>query len=281
MSDQSPSLHRCPRAALPTMPALPALLALAALVTTGCGAAAPMRPEMAPLALATTPASPAPLIENHFSRDRIGDLSEDRVREILAAPVFLEADARIGVVPVIDRYEPDEAIPLTTVTGRLADELANAGFFEVVSEISTDWPSTSSIAGLRELATRYRAEYLLLYRHRFVDRQYTNAWGWAWLTLIGGLVVPAETFETAGVLEATLFDVKSGTLLFTVFERIDAEEDATIWHTDRTVRRLQERLLAKATGRLGRQVDAKLRSLIAARPAKPSGDGTPAAVVQR
>lgn len=257
-------------------PALP-LLALAALTAAGCGAAAPMRPEMQPLALAAPTAAPAPLVENHFSRDRVGDLSEDRIREILRAPVFLEADARIGVVPVVDRYEPDEAIPLTTVTGRVAQALADAGFFEVVSEISTDWPSTSSIAGLRELATRYRAEYLLLYRHRFVERQYTNAWGWAWLTLVGGLVVPAETFETAGVLEATLFDVKSGTLLFTVFERIDGEEDATIWHTDRTARKLQERLLDKATDRLGRQVDAKLRALIAARPAT-GGEG--AAVVR-
>lgn len=261
-----------------TRTALALLTALIGSTLTACGAArAPMKPTMAPLAAAQTPPAPTPLVENHFQRDKIGTLAEDRIREILAAPVFLEADARIGIVPVVDRYEPDGAIPLTAVTGALATRLADAGFFEVVSEISTDWPSTSSIAGLRELATRYRAEYLLLYRHRFIERQYTNAWGWAWLTLVGGLMVPAETFETAGVLEATLFDVKSGTLLFTVFERTEGQQDATIWHTERTVRKLQEGLLGKAADRLGRQVDSKLQALVAARPAPEDA----AAVVQR
>lgn len=243
------------------------LLAVHALIAAGCGAARPRMeaPALAPLPVATE--APAPLVTNHFQRDRIGTLGEDQVREILAAPVFLEADARIGIVPVVDRYEPDGGLPLTAVTGHLADRLADAGMFEVVSEISTDWPSTSSIAGLRELAARYRAEYLLLYRHRFVERRYSNAWSWAWVTIVGGMLVPGETFETAGVLEATLFDVKSGTLLFTVFERVDGEEDATVWHPDRTARQLQSRLLEKATEGLQRRIDEKLNALIAARPA--------------
>jgi len=170
-----------------------------------------------------------------------------------------------------DRYEPDGALPLTAVTGMLADRIADAGIFEVVSEISTDWPSTRSIAGLRELATRYRAEYLLLYRHRFVERRYTNAYSWAWLTIVGGLMVPGETFETAGVLEATLFDVKSGTLLFTVFERVDGEQDAGIWHTDRTARRLKEGLLEEAADGLEGRIQSKLQALIAARPDEGAG----------
>lgn len=243
------------------------LVALAALALTACGAAhKPMAPSMAPLAVATEAAKPTPLVTNHFQRDRIGSLGEDKVREILAAPVFLERRARIGIVPVVDRYEPDGGLPLTAVTGMLADRLADAGIFEVVSEISTDWPSTRSIAGLRELAARYRAEYLLLYRHRFVERRYTNAWSWAWLTIVGGLMVPGETFETAGVLEATLFDVKSGTLLFTVFERVDGEEDAGVWHTDRTARRLKEGLLEEAADGLEARIQSKFQALIAARP---------------
>ncbi len=247
------------------------LLALAALTLTACGAASPMtKPAMAPLAVATE-ARPAPLVTNHFQRDRIGGLDEDKVREILAAPVFLERKARIGIVPVVERYEPDGGLPLTAVTGLLADRLADAGIFEVVSEVSTDWPSTRSIAGLRELAARYRSEYLLLYRHRFVERRYTNAWSWAWLTIVGGMMVPGETFETAGVLEATLFDVKSGTLLFTVFERVDGQEDAGIWHTDRTARRLKEGLLEQAADGLEGRIQEKLRALIAARPTADDG----------
>lgn len=53
---------------------------------------------------------------------------------------------------------------------------------QVVSEVTTDWPTDGSIAGLRKLAARYRGEYLLLYRHRFVDRSWTNGWALSWLT---------------------------------------------------------------------------------------------------
>ena len=231
----------------------------------GCGAArAPLSVSMAPVALAS--AAPTVLEKNHFSQDSMGNVSEDAMREILRAPVFLEAGARIGIVPVATGYELDEGVPLTEVTGKLADELGRSGLFEVVSEVTTDWPGTRSIAGLRELATRYRAEYLLLYRHRFVDRSYTNAWGWANLTLLGGLFVPSQTLESAGVLEATFFDVRTGTLLFTSFERVRQEQDANVWHNELKVRRMQEKLLADATRRLSDQVQAQVRRLVAARP---------------
>lgn len=259
----------------------PLLAALSMLTLTACGASrAPLKAQMAPLAV-SAPAAPKALTENHFQRDRIGTLSEAHVREILAAPVFLEAGARVGIVPVVDRYEPDGGVPLTEVTGALATELADAGFFEVVTEISTDWPSTRSIAGLRELAARYRAEYLLLYRHRFVDRRYVNAWGWSWLTLVGGLITPSETLEAAGVLEATLFDVKSGTLLFSAFERVSAEQKATIWYTDRAVRKMQARLLDGAAERLSAAVLEQLRALVAARPSRSQEEALAQAVRDR
>lgn len=267
-----------PSPAAPSRRSTLALVALSLLTLTACGAARrPLKASMPPLAVGA-PAAPKVLAENHFQRDRIGSLSEDKVREILAAPVFLESGARVGIVPVIDRYEPDGGVPLTEVTGALATELADAGFFEVVTEISTDWPSTRSIAGLRELAARYRAEYLLLYRHRFVDRRYINAWGWSWLTLVGGLITPSETLEAAGVLEATLFDVKTGTLLFSAFERVNAEQRATIWHTDRTVRKMQEKLLGGAAERLSGAVQEQLRALVAARPVAPQEDALAQAV---
>lgn len=243
------------------------LLALA-LIAAGCGAAhrAPLDASMAPMALADAP--PAPLQKNHFQQDRVGTVSEQAMREILASPVFLEEGARLGIVPVATRYELDQDVPLARVTGRLNDELTSTGLFEVVSEVTTDWPGTRSIAGLRELATRYRSEYLLLYRHRFVDRSRVNGWGWAYVTILGGLFVPSQTLESAGVLEATLFDVKTGTLLFTVFERVHAEADHTVWHNDVKVRRMQEKLLDDATRSLADQVVGQMRRLAAARPEK-------------
>lgn len=246
------------------------LLAATTLLTlAACGASAPaMRaPEMAPLELS----QPAVLDKNHFHQDQMGNVTEAAMREILASPVYLEEKARIGVVPVVNRYEPSSHVPVETITGGLARNLAENGFFEVVSEVTTDWPGGSGVGGLRELATRYRAEYLLLYRHRFVEHEKTNGWGWGWLTVVGGLVLPQNTYETAGVMEATLFDVKTGTLLFTVYERVHALEDFNVWNNDWKIRKLKEEIIGEATEKLAQRVDMKIRDLVAARPEKREG----------
>jgi hypothetical protein len=252
-----------------------ALLALSVLVLAahtwlgGCGARSMLRAEMEPLALspAEPAAAPAPLTKDHFRRDGAGSISEEDLRTVLAAPVFLEANARIGVVPVANRYEPDPDLPLAGVPGVLGEVLTESGLFELATEVSTDWPADRGISGLRELAARYRAEYLLLYRQRFVDDTYTNAWALMWLTVVGGLVVPHETMEIAGVVEATLFDVRTGTLLFTVYERVHQVSDENVWQNDRKRKALKRALLDQAAGRLADRVVEKARLLAAARPA--------------
>ena len=241
-------------------------LALAAL-TGACSAHAPMQALMAPLPLADF--APPPLERDVFARDALGQLSEADLREVLRSPVFLEERARIGVLPVATGYAIDDDLPLTGAPGVLADRLEESGLFEIVSEISTDWPTATSVAGLRELAARYRADYLLLYRHRFVDRTYTNAWALGWVTVVGALVLPHNTVETAGVLEATLFDVKTGTLLFTVFDRVAATRDTNAWHNARKRRHLKTELLDAAARTLTERVLEKLHLLVAARPAAP------------
>ena len=101
---------------------------LFALLATACGAArAPMKASMAPLAVAAEARTKAPLKTNHFQRDRIGTLSEAQVREILDAPVFLETDARIGIVPVVDRYEPDGWARITTTLASGVEAWVYAG----------------------------------------------------------------------------------------------------------------------------------------------------------
>jgi hypothetical protein len=245
------------------------LLLTVATLLCACGAAAPRERAalaMAPLALE---APAAPLEVNHFNRDRVGGLSEQAIREILAAPVYLEERARVGVVPVATGYALDRDLPTTGVTGLIAERLTDAGLFEVVSEVTTDWPGTGSVAGLREIAARYRSEYLLLYRHRFVEHEHVNAWGWTWLAVLPAFFVPANTLEVEGVLEATLFDVKSGTLLFTVYQRVAAEEDRNLWNHDRKRRHQKRALLTEATDALIARIDGRLRDLVAARPRAP------------
>lgn len=253
-----------PRSSVPL--ALVALLLSS--VTTGCGASRkPLRAEMAPAVAMAKPAEPAPLQENVFRRDRSREVSEDAIARVLAAPVFLEAGARLGVVPVATGYGLDDGVPLARVPEVLTDALAHTDLLEVSTEVSTEWPTHRSIAGLRELGTRYRTEYLLLYRHRFVDRTHLNGWAWTYATVLGWLLAPGETLETAGVLEATLFDVRTGTILFSVFERVHAEQRTNTWQHDRKRRALQAKLRGAAAERLADRVVGQIRTLADARTA--------------
>ena len=240
-------------------PVLPLLLTL-----TSCAASyAPLSATMEPLPLTN---QQAPLTEDHFQKDKSASISEEAIRRILEAPVFLEERARVGVVPVSWGYRTDSELPLTKAPAAVGEALERSGQFEVVTECSTDWPVDSGIGGLRELAARYGTEYLLLYRHRFVDREWTNGWGAMWLTIVGGFVVPESTIEVAGVLEATLFDVKSGTLLFTVFERVHERSNEFLYDHERIVLEMQGKLAEEGAKRLADTVSRKISSLAAARP---------------
>lgn len=243
-----------------------ALCLVMVLSAGACGAHAPLRAELRPIALQPEP-QPAPLTENHFKRDIMGDVSEVQLREILAAPVYLEEDARIGILPVASGYATDTDLPVETIPGELEKALADSGQFEVVSEVTTDWPHMGSIGGLRELAARYRAEYLLLYRSRFVSRSHANGWSVMWLTLVGGMVFPHRTIEVAGVVEATLLDVKTGTLLFTAYERAYHVSEENVWQNDRKRTGIKVDLMKKATKGIRAKVLEQVTRLVAARPA--------------
>lgn len=240
------------------------LLATLLAATVGCASAAPQLE--APTMEAMPMAQNEVLRENHFQSDRTGNLTEQQLRDILESPVFLENDTRLGIVPVATAYEVDTDVPVETVPSVLSEALEDTGHFEVTTEISTDWPKARSVAGLRELAARYRAKYLLLYRHRFVDRARTNGWGWTYPTLIGAFAVPGTTYEVAGVMEATLFDPRTGTILFTAFERVHDTTTHNIWHVKHKRAELKRRLVTEATQKLADDVTHKVGRLVAARP---------------
>ncbi|MFO0727462.1 MAG: hypothetical protein U1E65_27035 [Myxococcota bacterium] len=228
---------------------------------------------MAPIALTDADSRPlaaaAPQVLDHniFQRDR-GGMTDAELDRILSSPTFLSEGARLGIVPVQNAYGPSEELPVVALPGALADRVEGTGIFEAVSEVSSDFPSDRNLVGLREIAARYRADYLLLYRHRFQDRDHPNAWAVLYTTVIGIPFLPGRTLETAGVVEATLYDVRSGTLLFTVFQRVHEDSQENIWQNDRKKEDMRERLLAEATEKLTDQVVAKLRRLVASRPAQ-------------
>lgn len=239
-------------------------LAAALLLTAAEGIAGCAHLPVQDPALAAPAAIPAAILaEDHFQGDRIGTLSEGALRAILEAPVALDESQRIGVLTVTDSYRPERGIPLPGVPAELARGLEASGFFQAASEMTTDWPAGGDVPGLRELAARYRSGYLLLYRQRFVDDAYENSWAWLYPTIVGVFLAPSRTLETAGVLEATLFDVRSGTILFTVYERVRARSDETPLNEDRKVRAMKTRLLEQAAGKLADQVVSKVRHLAA------------------
>jgi len=229
----------------------------------GCAHSGALRPQLGPLPIAEVATPPRPLAEDHFKRDRPTSVSEADLRAILQAPVDLDETQRLGVLPIVESYQPDRALPIPAVPAELARSLDAAGVFQATSEISTDWPADRDLPGLRELAARYRSGYLLLYRHRFLDDNSANGWCWLYPTLIGAIVTPSRTLETAGVLEATLFDVRTGTLLFTVYERVRGTSDATPWNDDHKLQEMKMRLLQQAGEKLAAQVVAKVRHLVA------------------
>lgn len=251
--------------------------ALVLLPLAACGGRSQLRADMKPLAFEGAAAAPKPqeVKENLFKGDQVGRISEHDLRRLLQSPVYLEDKSRVGVVPVASGYGPDPDLPIVDVTRSLAHTLEKTGYFEEATEVSTDWPATGHINGLRELAARYRTEYLLLYRHRFVDRSWTNAWAISWVAIVPAFFVPHNTMETAGVLEATLFDVKTGTLLFTVFERVNAQADENAWQNERKRRELKMGLFEKAAEKLTKRVGQHINRLVAARPAPETG-GQPA-----
>lgn len=205
-----------------------------------------------------------PLRRNHFNSDRSRNISERELDEILDAPLVFQENARLGIVPVANGYRTEGELPLDEVPKALNDAIETTDYFSVTTEVSTDWPVDGNIAGLRELAARYRAEYLLLYRQRFVDRHRVNAWGWTWPTVVGLFATPGKTVDMAGVLEATLFDVRNGTILFTVYERVRDHRQMNIWHNEYKKHKMQRKLMTRAGEALTDKVTHKLRNLVVA-----------------
>ncbi|MGM0556460.1 MAG: hypothetical protein ACQEVA_08805, partial [Myxococcota bacterium] len=250
------------------------LLALLCCVTLLGACAAPSKsldPKMEAMAVQNGSASqPEKLEDNHFRTDRTGNLSEEDLKRILDSPIFLEEETRLGVVPVATAYQVDQDLPVNDVPHKLGNALEDTGFFEVATEVATDWQRDRGIAGLRELAARYRVKYLLLYRHRFEERARTNAWGWTMPTVLGVFATPHRTVEMAGVMEATLFDVRTGTILFTAYQRVHDEDAMSIWHGKHKRREMKAGLLDRATDDLQEKVTEKVRRLVASRPTEGS-----------
>lgn len=258
---------------------------IVALAATGC--AAKMHLASAPMAASAAPMAPPPPLERSlFARDPGGQLSEDALQKILAAPIELELPARVGVLPISTATDwrgpgPDSQVPagLHAFMTRLRKDPA----FSLVTQTMVIPSGALGMEALREIAARYRLRYLVLYREVIGKDSAWNAWAWGYATVVGALFLPGQHQEVYGYIEATMFDVKTGTLMFTTRRSILAEQSTNQWHKDVKLAKLAASATTKFAPALAEDALVDLRrfadAAVAENEARARGAGTPVVAV--
>jgi len=229
------------------------LLLVSLVVTlTACGAskmrmASSAMPSAQPSIAA--PAAPPPLDRSVFARDPNGQLSEEMLQKILAAPIELDLPSRVGVLPIITATDwrgpsPDyERVPAGV--SPLVAQLRRDAAFSLVTEMMPIPSGSLGMEALREAAARYRLRYVILYREVLARKNHLNAWAWGYITGIGALFLPGKQNEVFGYIEATMFDVKTGLLMFTTRRSVYASARANEWRTDDKLAQLASNTVSK------------------------------------
>lgn len=201
------------------------------------------------MAAAAPAVAPPPLDRSVFARDPSGQLSEDALQKILASPIELDLPSRVGILPIITATDwrgpsPDyERVPagVSPLVMRLRKDAA----FSLVTEMMPIPSGALGMEALREAAARYRLRYIILYREVLAKKHHLNAWAWGYATAIGALFLPGQQHEVYGYIEATMFDVKTGLLMFTTRRAIMATKRSNEWRTDDKLAQLASNAVTK------------------------------------
>ena len=189
-----------------------------------------------PSAQAPSLAQPAPLERAVFARDPNGALSEDALQKILASPIELDLPSRVGVLPIITAADwrgpsPDFArVPAGMAA--LVPTLRKDAAFSLVTEMMPIPSGALGMEALRESAARYRLRYVILYREVLAMRHHVNPWAIGYATGIGAIFLPGQSQEVYGYIETTMFDVKTGLLMFTTRRAVNASQHENEWRSD-------------------------------------------------
>jgi hypothetical protein len=222
--------------------------ALLACLLMGCGANMKMASTAMPSAAAPT-LSAAPLERSVFARDPNGQLSEDALQKILASPIELDLPSRVGVLPIITATDwrgpsPDfQRVPAGM--GSLVHGLRQDAAFSLVTEMMPIPSGSLGMEALREAAARYRLRYVVLYREVLASSHHVNPWAVGYATVIGAAFLPGQSQEVYGYIEATMFDVKTGLLMFTTRRALHAEQRENEWRTHDKLEQLASNTVTK------------------------------------
>jgi hypothetical protein len=207
-------------------------------VAAGCAGRkmtmASARMAEAPTAAAAQP-MPPPLEKSVFARDPQGQLTEENLQKILAAPIELDLPARVGIIPVLTATDwrgpsPDYHVPAGV--SPFVRKLRGSEPFSLITEIMPIPSGALGMEALREVAARYRLRYVILYREVLAKRKKANRWAAGYATGVGALFLPGQQHEVYGYIEATMFDVKTGTLMFTTRRAVSATKRNNVWYQD-------------------------------------------------
>lgn len=224
-----------------------ALLVALTAAAAGCGAKQHMASaRMAEAPMAAQPASPPPLDRSLFARDPQGQLTEENLQKILAAPIELDLPARVGVIPVLTATDwrgpaPDFHVPAGVAP--FVRKLRGAEPFSLITEIMPIPSGALGMEALREVAARYRLRYVILYREVIAKKKKANRWAVGYATAVGALFLPGQQHEVYGYIEATMFDVKTGTLMFTTRRAVQASKRNNVWYQDDKLAALTSKLV--------------------------------------
>ncbi len=230
------------------------LLVVVVVLLAGCGTA----PRFASARTTTMTTPSSPLETSLFARDPGGQLSEENLQKVLASPLELDLPARVGVLPIAGASDwrgpsPDwHGVPAGVAP--VARALRGVEPFSLVTEMLPIPSGALGMEALREAAARYALRYVILYREEIRRRGRANGVAAGYATVVGALFLPGQTLEVDGYVEATLFDVKTGLLLFTVRRTVAARRTSNVWYPGRKLEALHTQLVLRAAPELAGDV---------------------------
>ena len=157
---------------------------------------------------------------------------------------------------------PDERVPAGLAP--LVKTLRKDPAFSLVTQTMVIPSGALGMEALREIAARYRLRYLLLYREVLAKDSRMNAWAWGYATIVGALFLPGKHQEIYGYTEVSMFDVKTGLLMFTTRRAVTASQTTNEWHQRVKLDQLASTAVARFAPDLATDVLADLRRFAAA-----------------
>jgi rhombotail lipoprotein len=177
----------------------------------------------------------------------------------------LSFPARVGVVTLAAPFRAEAGAPLSqqaVVGADIVSTLKGSEHFAQVTHVSTDLPNPQGLEGLRTIAARYRIRYLLLCSVRSENRNHLNNWAWLYPTVLGFFAAPGLTVSSEGMMQASLLDVRTGTVLFTAAEPFETSSVTWVIGASRHHDEVDGKALHQASSKLAQSVLAQTENLV-------------------